>query len=353
MGRPAWMIYGANGYTGRWITREAIARGMHPILAGRNRRAVEALAAELDCPARAFRLTTTEGIAEHLMALSAVLHCAGPFSTTGEPMMDACLAAGTHYLDITGEIDVIEAAAARHDRATRARISLIPAVGFDVVPSDCLAAMLARRMPDATSLQLAFTGLTRVSRGTARTVLEGLPRGGRVRIDGQVTTVPVAWKSMEIPFRGGPRAAMTVPWGDVSSAWHTTGIPNIEVYMAVPGRLIERVRGMRWALRLLGFWPVKAFLRHVVLRRPGGPSPEASQADRASFWGRVSNRQGDAVEATLETPGGYRLTVATALASLGRVLDRDTYPGFYTPATAFGADFILDLPEVEFAWKNE
>ena len=82
---------------------------------------------------------------------------------------------GGHYLDITGEIPVIEAAASRHDRAVKAGVCLIPAVGFDVVPSDCLAAMLARRLPDATELILAFTGVSRLSTGTAKTMLEGLP----------------------------------------------------------------------------------------------------------------------------------------------------------------------------------
>ena len=345
-----WMIYGANGYTGRLIAQEAVARGMRPVLAGRSARRIETLAAELGCPSRVFQLDRADRIAEHLTGVCAVLNCAGPFSATAEPMMDACLAARAHYLDITGEIDVIEAAAARHDRAIRAEVSLIPAVGFDVVPGDCLAAMLAERMPDATHLQLAFTGLKRVSRGTARTGIEALPRGAFVRVDGRITRVPIAWKSMEVPFRNAPRTAMTVPWGDVASAWHTTGIPNIEIYMAMPKKHIARLRRMRWAFRLLGLRPIRKFLNDVVLRRFGGPTPAQTKASRASFWGRVSDAAGNAVEATLEAPGGYRLTVSTALASIERVLDGATPAGFATPAQAFRPDFILQAAETDLRW---
>ena len=344
------MIYGANGYSGRLIAQEAVARGMAPILAGRNGRQIEALAAELDCPSRVFSLDGAERITEQLKGLSAVLSCAGPFSATAEPMMDACIRARTHYLDITGEIDVIEAAAVRDDRAKRAGVGLIPAVGFDVVPSDCLAAMLAGRLPDATHLQLAFSTPTQVSPGTAKTVLEGLPSGGRVRIDGRITKVPVAWKTIDVPFRNGPQKATTVPWGDVASAWYTTGIANIEVYATVAATDLERLRKARWALPLLGTWPLRTLLRRAIQWRIKGPTPQQRQTSRASFWGRVSDGQGNSAEATLQTPGGYRLTVSTALACVERVLSGPAPSGFSTPAQAFGADLILTLPETDFRW---
>ena len=180
-----------------------------------------------------FSLDNRRRIAEQLQGVRAVLHCAGPFSATGEPMMDACLESHVNYLDITGEIAVIEAAAARHDRAVQSGVSLLPAVGFDVVPSDCLAAMLAERLPGANQLQLAFAVGSRIGPGTARTIVEGLAGGGRVRCDGRIVDVPLAWKAMNIPFRSGVQPAVTIPWGDVAAAWHTTGIGNIEVYAAM------------------------------------------------------------------------------------------------------------------------
>jgi len=347
-----WMIYGANGYTGRLIAQEAIRRGRKPVLAGRNAEAIPAIAAELDCPGRVFGLGDAAEIAAQLSDLRAVLHCAGPFSATAEPMMEACLAAGVHYLDVTGEIPVIEAAAARHARAVEAGVTMIPAVGFDVVPSDCLAAILARRLPEATHLILAFIGVGKISPGTARTMLEGLPQGGRVRVDGRIIKVPTAWKSREIPFREGPRWAATIPWGDVASAWHSTGIPNIEVYLAMSPGQIRWLRLGRPLLPLLRLPLPQSLLRSGMRRFLAGPSAKKGGARRGSFWGCVRDAQGNSAEATLETPEGYRLTALTAMASLEKVLAGEAPPGFSTPSKAFGAEFILRIPETDLRWKT-
>ena len=345
------IIYGANGYTGRLIAEEAVGRGMKPTLAGRDERKIRALAEELECPHRVFALDDPAEVARGLADHRAVLHCAGPFSATAAPMIGACLAAGVHYLDITGEVSVIEAAAALHPRAVEAGVALLPAVGFDVVPSDCLAAMLHGRLPAATHLQLAFTGTGTVSPGTANTMLEALPQGGQVRIDGRITRVPPAWRSMEVPFREGPRSAVTVPWGDVSSAFHSTGIPNVEVYLSMSPRRIRWLRRMRPLLPLLRLPLPAAPLRWAIRRFMAGPSPEERRTTRGSFWGRVVDEQGASVEATLLTPSGYLLTAQTALACLERVLTGDAPRGFSTPSRAFGAEFILGIPETDFRWE--
>ena len=162
-----------------------------------------------------------------------------------------------------------------------------------------------------------------------------------MRQDGQIVKVPIAWKSIEVPFRGGLRHAMTVPWGDVASAWHTTGIGNIEVYTALPRKQIRRLRSVRWAFCLLKFRPIRALAGRVMMPFVKGPTPEQRKTGSASFWGRVTDAEGNSVEATLETPGGYRLTAATALASLERISSDGIPPGFSTPARAFGPEFIL------------
>jgi short subunit dehydrogenase-like uncharacterized protein len=342
-----WMIYGANGYTGRLIAEEAVRRGGKPILAGRRREAIEGLASSLGCEARVFPLTTPEEIVRHLADCPLLLNTAGPFSATAAAMMEACLTAGAHYLDITGEIDCIEAAAARHKQAVERGICLIPAVGFDVVPTDCLAAMLARHLPDATHLQLAFRGLQTISHGTAQTVLENLPRGGRARIDGRIVRVPLAWKVQQLAFREGRQWAMTIPWGDVASAYHSTGIPNIEVYMGVTRRQIKLLRVFRWLAPLFRLGPIQGMLRWGVKRQVNGPSADERDQQRASIWGRVQNAEGQSVEATLQTPNGYTLTVLTALAAVERTLQTPPPPGFHTPSGAFGEDFVLKVPGVE------
>ncbi len=338
------LIYGANGYTGELIARDAVARGMRPTLAGRNQEAIRSLAEELQCPSRVFALDSVDEIARQLTDVRVVVHCAGPFSVTARPVMEACLSSKTHYLDITGELDVIEAAAGLNERALAADVLLMPAVGFDVVPTDCLAATLAAELPSATHLELAIDGLAAISPGTAKTIVENLPTGGRVRIDGRIERAPTAWKVRDIPFRDGARKAMTIPWGDVASAYHTTGIGNIEVYATRAPREIKWLRRLGWLLPLAGWRPVQAYLRRQVERRVQGPTPEQLNAERAHIWGRVYDDAGREVQATLETPSGYSLTVSTTLAVLERVLAGDAPEGFQTPARAFGKDLILQIP---------
>lgn len=344
--KPGWMIYGANGYTGRLIAEEAVRRSEKPILAGRRREAIEELAGRLGCEARVFSLSTPEETARQLKDCAIVLNTAGSFSATALPMMEACLIAGVHYLDITGEIDCIEAAAARHDRARDRGICLIPAVGFDVVPTDCVAAMLARKLPDAKHLQLAFAGQQSVSPGTAKTIVENLPRGGRARVDGKIVRVPLAWKVMRVPFREGRRWAMTIPWGDVASAFHSTGIPNIEVYVALPRRRIRMARTFRWLAPMLRLPPLPAALRWLVQRKISGPSAEQREQEVMSIWGRAEDDDGRSAEATLQTPGGYALTVLTALAAVEHLRQSSLPPGFHTPSRAFGEEFVLAIPGV-------
>jgi short subunit dehydrogenase-like uncharacterized protein len=347
-----WLLYGANGYTGELIARHAVANGHRPILAGRNADSLERLAGSLGCQSRVFALDEPAKIAQQLGGASSVLNCAGPFSRTARPMIEACLLAGANYLDITGEIGVIEMAAECDARARAASVTLLPAVGFDVVPTDCLAAMLSARLPGAVRLELAFAFGGGMSRGTAKTMLESLPEGGRARIDGRIERVPTGWKAMRIPFRAGTRWGMTIPWGDVASAFYTTGITNIEVYAAAPRSQIRIARTFRGALKLLRFAPLARFARWQIDRRAPGPDAQARVLERTSLWGRAVKPDGTNVSATLETLSGYQLTMLTAVEAVERV-QAGVAPGFSTPARAFGSEFILEFPDTDLRWETE
>src|SRR5437763_11984740 len=143
----SWLLYGANGYTGELIARRAVAGGGRPVLAARRAAEVGRLAAELGLDHRVFGLEDARAVDRGLDGMAAVLHCAGPFSRTAAPMAEGCLRGRAHYLDITGEIEVFEALAARGEEARRAGVTLLPGVGIDVVPSDGLAAHPPRRLP--------------------------------------------------------------------------------------------------------------------------------------------------------------------------------------------------------------
>jgi short subunit dehydrogenase-like uncharacterized protein len=342
----AWLLYGANGYTGELLARLARERGARPILAGRRREAVEPLARELGLESRVFGLEDPAALDAGLAGVRAVAHCAGPFNRTSRPMADACLRNRVLYLDITGEIAVFEALAARDAEARAAGVMLLPGAGFDVVPSDCLAAHLKRRLPGATRLTLAFTS-GGISRGTATTMVENLHRGGMVRRGGKLEPVPIAWKTREIDFGRGPRLCVTIPWGDVATAWHSTGIPDIEVYTAVPPGRLFLLRALRLVRPLLGTAPVQSFLKKRVRAGPPGPSAERRARTRSFFWGEVVDGAGRRAVSRQESPDGYTLTVLAVLALVERVLGGQAPAGFQTPSRAFGPDFVLGLPDVK------
>src|SRR6266705_3094507 len=312
-----WILYGANGFTGRLITLEAKRKSLRPILAGRRAAPIEALGAQLDLPWRSFDIDDPSAAAAALSDVDVLLNCAGPFAATSGPMLDACLAGRTHYLDITGEIDVFVAAHSRHAQAQAAGVVVCPGVGFDVVPTDCVAAVLKQALPDAKSLALGFDVKGTPSPGTAKTMVEGLKAGGRVRKNGEIVEVP--------------------------TAYYSTGIPDIEVYVRTTPAAV-------FAMRCLN--PLRPVLDRAapLLRRwaasSGGPSEDQLRQETSYVWGEVRNDAGATQTARLTTPNGYRLTADAALLAVHTVLERRPPGGYYTPSRLMGARSIERLPGV-------
>ncbi|SEP09891.1 saccharopine dehydrogenase family protein [Aquisalimonas asiatica] len=342
MGRT-WMLYGATGYTGRLIATAARDAGLTPILAGRNAEALESMAGELGLDWRAFTLDDPAALDEGLRDISLVLLAAGPFSATSAPMLDACLRNGAHYLDITGEVDVFEHAHGRDADARGAGIVVCPGVGFDVIPTDCIAATLKAALPDATHLRLGFDSRSGPSPGTARTAMEGLAGGGRARIDGVIRQVPLGWKTLNIDFGDGPKTAVTIPWGDIATAYYTTAIPNIETYIPMAPRTARRLARANWIRPLLATGPVQRFLQRRAARIQG---PDAARRKKTPthVWGEVVNDRGDIRTARVRTANGYDVTTHGALAVVRHLLETDVAPGATTPSRLMGPDFVTRLP---------
>jgi short subunit dehydrogenase-like uncharacterized protein len=340
-----WMIYGANGYTGRLAARYAKDHDQSPVLAGRHGERIRRLADELGLEARVFDLADDTVAAANLDGIAAVLHCAGPFSATSRPMLAACLRAGTHYLDIAGEIAVLEFIHSRTEEIRKAGIVAIPGVGFDVVPTDCLAAMLKRELASATHLKLAFMSREgKLSPGTARTMVEGLPEGGRIRENGRIIEVPPAHKVETIPFTESLSAtAVAIPWGDVATAYYSTGIPNIEVFLGVPDTQVRRMKTPDSIRSLLKLAPVQAVLKALITMCVKGPSDAQRERDEVYVYGEVRDDAGHKVAMRLRTREAYTLTAESGVKSTLKVLDGRLAPGAYTPAMAFGADYVLEL----------
>jgi short subunit dehydrogenase-like uncharacterized protein len=338
------LVYGATGYTGQLVVDECLAQGVRPVIAGRDANAVRTLAERHGLEWRAAALDDVRALDQVLTGATVVIHCAGPFSKTSRPMADACLRRGVHYLDITGEIAVFEALAARDADARTAGVMLLPGVGFDVVPSDCLAAHLKRRLPSATSLTLAFYGGSGLSRGTATTMAENAGSPGAVRRDGRILPVPPGWRTRVVDFGEKSRLTVTIPWGDVSTAYYSTGIPNIEVFTAVPSSVVRSLRLSRYLAPILRTKWMRARLVAAIRRRPPGPSAEARAQSSAFLFGEVRDDSGKSAVSRLRTLDGYTLTAKTAVRAAQAAVGGKAIPGFQTPSRVFGADFILAIP---------
>lgn len=338
-----WIIYGGNGYSGALIAKEATVRGMNPILAGRNEVLVKKIADELGLRYRIFGLNDIEQISPHIHNISLILNCAGPFSATSKPLIEACLKNHIHYLDITGEIDVFEYAQKCDNTAKEANILLCPGVGFDVLPTDCLAHKLKQALPDANHLTLGFESNSPLSPGTLKTAIERLAYGGRVRIQGQLIDVPLAYKTRSINFGNGEKLAITIPWGDISTAYYSTHIPNIEVYIPASKRqiaLMKSINCMRW---FFGFNFVQKWLKKRASHQ-NGPNSEQRQNQATWIWGEVKNARGACKRARLITANGYALTITGSLMAVEFVLHNKVKAGYTTPALLLGDDAVTKLP---------
>jgi short subunit dehydrogenase-like uncharacterized protein len=344
------IIYGAYGYTGKLVTRECQSRELNVLLSGRDRTKLEMLSENSGYAFEACNIDAPRALRELLGKGKIVIHCAGPFQSTARQMVDACLQSGTHYLDITGEFPVFEMLVAVDSAAKQSGILVMPGVGFDVVPSDCLALHLKNKLPSATRLQLAFTmSKGGMSRGTSRTMIEGLGYGSMIRKNGRLTPVPLGEKTMEVDFGEFKKRTMCIPWGDIATAWRSTGIPNIEVYSAVPSsmlRLAKIANYFNWLMRKQ--W-VKNYLKKKIDAKPAGPDDEKLNTGKSYLWGRALDTEGRAVEARLKTVSGYLLTARTATTIAQKLLSTSIRTGYYTPAQYFGENLILEAQGSEWS----
>lgn len=342
------MVYGSYGYTGQLIVEQAVKAGLKPLLAGRDEKQLRAQAEKFGLEYRAFSIENSAALDSALMEVDAVLHCAGPFVLTFRQMAEACIRTKRHYVDISGEIEGFEALALMDEEAKRAGIMVLPGGGFDVVPSDCLIAHAASKLPNATHLELYIKSVgSGVSRGTARSGIENMQREGRIRRDGKIVSVPNVWGTKDVDFGRGPSRLVSMGWGDVSTAYHSTGIPNVTVYMSFPKGMVNLMRLTRYfgvllytrAARDLIKWLIGKFL---------APGPTRKQNENGFSLLIAEVRDGkQTVRAKLKTPEAYYLTALTSVEIMKRILNSDFKYGFQTPSKVYGADFILQFKGVE------
>ena len=346
----SFLIYGASGYTGKLIVERAVKKGLKPTLAGRTESKIKPLAEEHGLDYLIFSLDDVSVISTQLAKFPVVLNCAGPFSKTAKQMIKGCLESGTHYLDITGEIEVFELAKSFHQKAIDKNIIIMSGVGFDVVPTDCMSKFLHTKMPDATHLELAWFGLGgSISHGTMSTMVEGLGRSGAIRENGKIVTKPTGHLGKIIDFGVRKQFAMTIPWGDISTAFSTTGIPNITVFTGVPKSTYNMMKFQFLFNPVVKTNFIKSRIQQYVDKNIVGPTAAQNEKGKSLVYGKVTNANGEVVEARLQTAEGYLLTAEMALIITQKVLaDKNLKPGYHTPAELFGHELILEMPNTKF-----
>lgn len=346
------LIYGATGYTGTLIARLAKARGLSPVLAGRNAAALATMGKSMGLDFRVSRLDRPDELRDAISTMSVVVNAAGPYSATAEPLFSACLHAGTHYLDVAGEIPVFEALQKRDAAARQANIMLMPGVGFVVLASDCLAAHVARKLPDAQRLRLGVSRTNLFSRGSARTMMELFDGGIKVRQNGKLVTVGIGSLERQFDFGRGAKPAVVVSWPDVVTAYHSTQIPNIETYFEVgpmERSAIFYARSAGWLMQLPLSRPL---LNAQISMLPQGPSDEQRAEQSRVIVAEVEDSAGRIVRSRLTTPEAYSFTAESTLLVVTRILAGDWESGFRTPSQIFGIDAVTALQGVHLQDLN-
>jgi len=339
------LLYGANGYTGKLIAKLAATYNLQPILAGRTEANIKPLADELQLPYRIIDLDNKEQLENALSEVKLVLHAAGPYVFTAKQMIEACLQTGVHYIDINGDISVFEMLKKYDAAAKEKNIMVMPGVGFDVVPTDCIALQLKNKMPDATHLKLAFASIGGgLSHGTAITMTGKIGEGGTARENGKIVRKPLGQKGIWVNFGTNKLFVMTIPWGDISTAYTTTGIPNIETYTGIAPKVYRALK-FQWVFNwLLRTDFVRNIIRKKIKAKPAGPSDEQRQKSSSLVWSEAGNASGEKITACISCPDGYTLTAHSSLLISKKILEGNFKTGYQTPAGCYGEDLIMEVP---------
>jgi len=341
------LVYGASGYTAGLLLPQLAERGIGFIAAGRDQSKLRRAASAFGCEQRVFDLSDPSSVDANLNGVQLVLNAAGPYGRTASPLIDACLRRRLDYLDLSGEVDPLEYAMRCDSFARCQGVMLLPAVGLDVVPTDCLAVSLAERLPQAEALTIHISPSNLISRGSLATLVDQAGVPVKVRRAGVLAEMRFRTQMSRADFGSGECATVAVTWGDLVTAFWSTGIPNIEVYFeATAFRRTLVLANQYW-----GSWletsAARSWLQAWIAMAPPGPDVAERDGHRSVMVAQVQ-RGSRRARARLITPEAYTFSATSAASSVEAVLGGQRRTGFCTPAQVFGTDFVRRLPGVSF-----
>lgn len=356
-------VYGATGYTGKLIAAELAKTDVEFALAGRSQEKLEAVAEELrvDVPLHAIANSDAKGLRDLFGDSSAVIACAGPFYLHGEPVLAAAAAVGTHYLDTTGEQPFIQLALDQYGPiAEKNGSAVVPAMGFDYVPGDMIAALTALGMGDLDTLRLAYVAKMQPTRGTMLSALD-MMKGADLewRSDGlRPADQSISRGRFDFGGQLGEQAMTRYPAGEHVTVPRHVETKRVETMLSagsvVPGPLARIAPLIMRPASLAMRTPIKALASRLVNRLPEGAEADA-RADSA--WTIDCQAvAGDRVRrGTVSGKDVYGLTAAllvkgATLAVSGGLRDI----GGLAPAQAFEAEsFLSGLDPFDVTWSVE
>ena len=349
-------VYGATGFTGGLIARELKRREASFLIAGRDRRKLDRLSEVLgEVPMRAVAADDASGLREMLEGCSVVVGCAGPFTLYGEGLVAAAADTGTHYLDTTGEQPFIRMVFEKYgERAAETGAALVSGMGFDYLPGDMLAALVAEGMGPLEEIVVAYhvDGFA-PTHGTALSALEIMRGGDVVWADGDWRAAPRSadggrWR---FPEPIGEQRMLRYPAGEqitVPRHVETARVRTLLSGMVVPPRLMPVVAAASPLLGLAMRTPLRNAMGALVRRLPAAPSENDRKKSRFTIDCEARSAAG-VRHGTLRGSDVYGLT-ASCLAHGAMLCADPAYDrrGALAPAQAFDpTEFLAALDDFD------
>lgn len=350
-------VYGATGYTGQLVVAELRRRGHDVVLSGRSEPSLRRVADEQGLPATAVRPAATDDGAALRRALdgcAAVIACAGPFLQVGEPVVQAAIDTGTHYVDTTGEQPFIKRVIELYGPAAeRAGVALVSGMGFDYLPGDLLCAVTAEGLGRLRELRISYAvhgfGPTRGTMHSGLLMLGGEEweyRDGALHRAGRRQPLR---DSFDFGGALGRRPVSRYPSGEVVTVPRHVDTPVVvsritsETFAPHP-RMARAVPVLTPVLGVLFGSPLGALLHKGIDRLPPGPPEEARRAVSYTLVAEAVPADGSpARRGTLYGRDIYGITAVTTShgAELMAAPGYDRKGGL-APAEAYDARAFLD-----------
>jgi short subunit dehydrogenase-like uncharacterized protein len=348
------VLYGATGYTGRLVAQELARRGLDHVLSGRDPEKL----ARLGGPTRSVGLDDDAALRDLLEPAHVVINCAGPFTVAGDALVRAAIATSTHYVDSTGEQPFIKMVFDRHSGpAERAGVALVPALGFDYTPGDCIARLTAEGLEPLDEIVIAYAvddfGM---SRGTLKSALEMMKGGDLLYEDERwrPAGTGVYRASFDFPEPIGRQSVSRLPAGEVVTVPHHTRTSKVTTLVTTrtiaPGPLSQVLPVVMPGVALALRSPLRGLLARGVALLPEGPGEDDRREASFTVVADAHARNGTSRRGVVRGKDVYGLTAVTLVAGAELM----SAPGFdrsgaLGPAAAFDSAALLN--RVGLSWQ--